>query len=129
MSTRPCDPHVKAGRLAKAAQFAAAAHDVLDLADEADDVADAFVTLAVHAGIAAADVICCTRLNVYHQGDNHNDAVDLLDRADKPAAAHLRTLLGMKTRAGYSWAPVTTQETLRAQRAMDALVEAARSVG
>lgn len=129
MSTKPCDPHVKAGRLTKVEQFAAAAHDVLDLADESDDVADAFVTLAVHAGIAAADVICCARLNVYHHGENHNEAVDLLDKADKTAAGHLRALLGMKTRAGYSWAPVTKQETVRAQRAMDALVTAARSVG
>jgi len=35
--------------------------DVEALADDANDVADAYVTLCVHAGIAAADVICCTR--------------------------------------------------------------------
>lgn len=56
------------GRLAKARQFADAAHDVLALAGEADDVADAFVTLAVHAGIAAADVICCVRLGRHARG-------------------------------------------------------------
>ncbi len=112
--------------MTKANQFAAVAHDVLDLADESDEVADAFVTLAVHAGIAAADVICCARLNVHHQGENHNDAVDLLDKADKTAARHLRTLLAMKTRAGYSWAAVSGQDCLKAERAMDALVAAAR---
>ena len=45
------DASIRAGRLAKANQFASVAHDVLDLADEAQDVADAFATLAVHAGI------------------------------------------------------------------------------
>ena len=126
MRTKPCDPTIKAGRLTKAARFADAAHLVLDLADEADDVADAFVTLAVHAGIAAADVICGARLGVYHQGENHNDAVDLLATTDKAAAGELRALLGMKTRAGYSWQPVSGQDRVRAERAMDALVVAAR---
>lgn len=49
MRTATGDLPARRGRMAKATQFAAAAHDVLDLADEAADVADAFVTLAVHA--------------------------------------------------------------------------------
>jgi hypothetical protein len=48
------------------------------LADEAADVADAYVTLLVHAGIAASDVICCARLGEHAQGDNHVEAVALL---------------------------------------------------
>lgn len=113
---------MKAGRLAKANQFADVARNVLLLADEADDVSDAFVTLAVHAGIAAADVICCVRLGYYARGDNHNEAVDLLKDADAASANSLRVLLGMKTTAGYSYAPVNAQDRVRAQRAMDALV-------
>ena len=48
--------------MAKAKQFVEAAETVESLADDANDVADAYVTLCVHAGIAAADVICCKRL-------------------------------------------------------------------
>ncbi len=99
MRTSPCDSGTRAGRRQKMTQFAAAADFILDFADE---VGDAYVTLCVHAGIAAADVICCTRLGEIAQGENHNEAVQLLTRADPSSAKYLQTLLGMKTRAGYS---------------------------
>ena len=54
-----CTPATRQGRLRKARQFAGAAEVVTGLADDAGDVADAYVTLLVHAGIAAADVLCC----------------------------------------------------------------------
>jgi hypothetical protein len=120
--TNPASSAAKAGRLAKARQFADVARSVLVLADEADDVADAFVTLAVHAGIAAADVICCVRLGYYARGDSHNEAVDLLKDADTASSNSLRVLLNLKTAAGYSYAPVSAQDRVRAERAMDALV-------
>jgi hypothetical protein len=43
------------------------------------------------------------------------------------AATHLRALLAMKTLAGYSHQPVSRDRALRAGRAMDALMRAARS--
>lgn len=112
MRTNDCDSHTRAGRLAKAQQFADAAREVLLLADEAMDVADAFVTLAVHSGIAAADAVCCRRLGVYARPESHHDSVELLSNADNDAARHLRTLLGMKTRAGYSHVPVSAQDRI-----------------
>jgi hypothetical protein len=54
---RRCTPQVREGRLDKANQFVAVARDVADLADQAQDVADAYVTLLVDAGIAATDVL------------------------------------------------------------------------
>jgi len=60
-----CTPSIRAGRLAKAKQFMEAADFIETLADDATDVADAYVTLCVHTGIAAADVICCARLDVH----------------------------------------------------------------
>lgn len=128
MRTTKADASMKAGRLAKARQFADVAHDVLALADEAEDVADAFVTLAVHSGIASSDVICAARLGEFARGDNHNEAVDLLSKADKHSAKHLRTLLGMKTFAGYSYSPVSSTDRVRAERAMDALLTVATAV-
>lgn len=128
MRTTRADAAAKAGRLAKARQFAEVAHQVLELADEAADVADAFVTLAVHSGIASADVICAGRLGEYARGDNHNEAVELLGKADKDSTKHLRTLLGMKTFAGYSYTPVSATDRLKAERAMDALLAVANSV-
>ena len=48
-------------------------------------MADTAVTLYVHAGIAAADVICAVSLGMYAQGDSHQDAVKLLASADAAA--------------------------------------------
>lgn len=59
-----CSEQVRAGRLENAKQFLRAAELVKEFSDE-DEIADAYVTLCVHAGIAAADVICCARLGRY----------------------------------------------------------------
>ena len=66
--TVKADDAVRRGRMTKAEQFAAAAVAVDMLADEAADIADAYATLCVHAGIAAADVICAARLGEYSRG-------------------------------------------------------------
>lgn len=124
--TTPADDGVRRGRLAKAVQFATAAEAILDLSDETAEVTDAYVTLCVHAGIAAADAICASRLGVHARGENHRDAVALLAAADRGASHHLAVLLTMKTRAGYSHLPVSRERAVRAGRAMDALLDTAR---
>jgi hypothetical protein len=90
-SPKRCPPATRAGRLAKAEQFYLAAETIDD-----QDVADAYVTLCVHAGIAAADAICCARLGQHAHGDDHQEAVALLTRADRTIAKHLKVLLNMK---------------------------------
>lgn len=103
----------------------------MELADDAADIGDAFVTLCVHAGIAAADTICAHRLGVYSSGENHNEAVTLVRgvRPDGPElAGHLGALLQMKTKAGYTHRPVSSQERVSAGRRARALVEVARSL-
>jgi len=127
--TRTCDDTVTAGRLRKAEQFVDAAETVREFADDELDVADAYVTLCVHAGIAAADVICCVSLGVHAVGESHSEALALLEsvRPDgSELAKSLRTLLGMKTRAGYAAEPVAAQDRKRAQRQTERLVRAAR---
>lgn len=127
MRTAKADATFRSGRLAKANQFAGVARDALQLADEAADVADAFVTLAVHAGIAAADVVCAARLGVYSRSENHNEAAALLSKADPDLAKHLRALLRMKTAAGYSSTPMSSADLKRAERAMESLMRSART--
>jgi hypothetical protein len=114
---------IRRGRLLKAEQFILAANLIRDKADDHEDVADAYVTLCVHAVIAASDVICCTSMGEHAQGENHNEAVGLLMKADKDAAKHLNTLLKLKTKSSYSHTPATTDEFKRAGRAAEALVE------
>lgn len=63
---RSADKVVRAGRWAKARSCTEAAELHLPV-DTGSDVADGevYVTLAVHAGIAAADVICIGALGEY----------------------------------------------------------------
>jgi hypothetical protein len=126
--TRPCTPEIRQGRLHKAAEFLDAATLIADQADGEAAAPDAFVTLCIQAGIAASDVICCARLGEHPQGQDHNEAVTLLSQADSESAKHLRVLLGMKTKAGYSHTGISAADAKRAGRAADALVETARRV-
>lgn len=82
MSTRNCSAAILRGRLRKANGFFQAAQDVSAL-DDSGEAHDAVVTLYVHAGIAAADVICCARLGKHSSGDNHAEAIALLETVSR----------------------------------------------
>jgi hypothetical protein len=128
MTERECDDGKRLGRLEKTRQFLRAA-DLVEVFLEDVDVGDAYVTLCVHSGIAAADVICCARLGRHAQGDNHDEAIALLDRAgSKEGAKHLAVLLGLKSKAGYTAAPSSKTDVKRARRAAQALVELAERI-
>ncbi|MFI5590718.1 hypothetical protein ACIA5G_37120 [Amycolatopsis sp. NPDC051758] len=113
------------GRLAKAEQFWEVARDLL-FDRELGKHADAYVTLCVHAGIAAADALCCAGLGEHAQGESHNDAVELLAKVDKDAGRALSALLKMKTKAGYTHTSPTVEEAKRAGRSAETLVLRAR---
>jgi hypothetical protein len=127
--TRRRDEATIAGRLRKAEQFLDAADMIRECSGDEHDVGEALVTLCVHAGIAAADVLCCVALGEHAQGEDHNEALDRLFRVrpDGPELAKsLRPLLGIKTRAGYSHRAVTGDDRKRAMRHAGKLVRAAR---
>jgi hypothetical protein len=110
--------------LAKAQQFLAAAELIEDAVS--DETADAYVTLCVHAGIAAADVICCARIGRHAQGDNHAAATALLKRANAAdSAKQLEVLLSMKSKAGYTHLPSSATDVKRAGRAAKSLLKVA----
>jgi hypothetical protein len=119
-------PNGRAGRLEKARSFREAAEVTEQFMTDGADLRDAYVTLCVHAGIAAADVICMNALGEYYAGQRHDEAARLLEKVDKALARHLATLLAMKTKAGYSDIPVSNEQITRARRAMEVLVDRAR---
>lgn len=127
VKSRTCDKEITQGRLAKANGFLAAADDI-EVLDDAGELGDAIVTLLVHAGIAAADVICCVRLGHHAQGEKHAEAIALLNQAERDVSKHLGTLLRLKTKAGYSHEKASTADQKKASRAAHHLVEAARSM-
>ncbi len=120
--TKPSSETIRLGRLKKATQFLDAAI-VID-----DEMPDASMVLLVNAGIAAADVICGARLGKYAVGENHNEAVALLAKADPGVDKHLRTLLNAKSKAAYTHQTATSDERKKSRRAAEALVEAARRI-
>lgn len=124
--TRPCSAGVRQERLRKAEEFWRVGRDAMDLADPATDVADAAVTLFVHSGIASSDVICCARLGLFSQGEDHRQAIALLAQADAGSSTHLATLLELKTKAAYSHVRVSPVELVRGVRAAEHLLTAAR---
>lgn len=127
---RDCDKEIADGRLRKAEQFLDAAELIRDLNDDSGEIGDAFVTLCVHAGIAASDVICCNALGYFVQGEDHNQAIAELSKVrpdGKDLGNALRPLLQMKSRAGYAAHPVSGDQCKRAGRRAEMLVEAARS--
>ncbi|WP_407689748.1 hypothetical protein [Mycobacterium sp. HUMS_1102779] len=118
--TRKCSSAVTAGRLSKAVEFFDAAEHLQD------DMPNAAGDLFVDAGIAASDVICCVRLGVHSSSGTHNDAVTLLETADKGSGKHLSILLGLKNKAAYTHQSLSTAECKRMDRAASHLVEAAK---
>lgn len=126
-NTKPCSRADRNGRMKKAEDFWLVAGMILDLADDEEgDLADPYITMVVHAGIAAADVICCVRLGEHSNSTSHSDAVKLLNgTVDKDISKHLGTLLGMKSRSGYSSSLSTRQDCVKAGRAAEALINRA----
>jgi hypothetical protein len=129
---KKCDAGVSSGRLKRARAFLEAAALVGDLIEGDDDaeaeLSAALVTLWVHAGIAAADVICCVRLGRHHDGENHQGAVKLLRAADKGHDIALDRLLKLKTPAGYGHRLVSGKDRTQARRAAERLVQRAEEI-
>ena len=128
MNPRVNDSAHRGGRLKKAREFAHAASLFIDDTNENIELRDAYVTLAVHSGIAFRDVICANVLGEYSSGDSHNSAVALLKKADPKAALLLLRLLGLKTKAGYGHNAVSNREVKTAHSAHIELLERAEHI-
>jgi len=85
--------------------------------------------LAVLAGIAAADAICCARLKLRHRGDDHRGAAELLSGATPDGArlaSALLRLLDIKDEAHYGVVVVARSKARDAIKRAERLVERAR---
>lgn len=95
---------------------------------ERDEYLNVTAGLAVLAGIAACDSICCARLRSRHRGDDHRGAADLL-RTATPDGASLATtllrLLDLKDEAHYSVMVVAARKARDAVRWATTLVNRA----
>ena len=121
--TRPSTPGYIAARRLDSVEFMRAARQL----DNDSYHPDVVVTLAVHAAIAAADVICSVRLGKHSADGNHDAAVALLREYDAKLAGDLDIVLCRKQRAGYSDSDLTDADTKAVLRSTERLLEAAQN--
>jgi hypothetical protein len=84
--------------------------------------------LAVLAGIAASDAICCARLRIRHRGDDHRGAADMLRTATPDGSNLARVLLrlpDLKDEAHYGVMVVAARKASDAARWARTLVDRA----
>lgn len=116
-------------RCQHAHSFLAAAKLVKEFGPDEDlvDVANTIGSLAVLAGIAAADAIAGAALGVRSASKNHGEAVALLKSVNGAAkfAPHLARLVDSKTEAQYAPALLTAARAesllIAAQRLVDGM--------
>lgn len=121
---------------AQARTRAAQARSFLDVADliagEDDDLATpgTAAALAVLAGIAAADALCCASIGRRARGQDHREATGLLAHVEpdgKTLSRSLARLLEIKDGAHYGTVYLTTSRAKTAVRNATILTEAAEA--
>ncbi|HEU0019428.1 MAG TPA: hypothetical protein VFQ14_03970 [Thermoleophilaceae bacterium] len=126
--TQRCNEADARRRLQHSKQFL----EVAELAaeDQRDDgsleYGNAAATLAVLAGIAAADAACCKALGRRSRTDDHDQATSLVEQIAPDglsAAKNLRALVALKNDAQYGFYTVGPGELTKAVRAARKLVD------
>lgn len=127
--TQSCDASDAESRCAAAVKYLEVGQ-LLESEDEGPSRSVA-ASLAVLAGIAAADAACCRSLGRRSRGEDHHDAEDLVSMISPggtEAAAALRRLIDLKDKAQYGIIYVSRTDVKVAMRRADSLVEFAQSV-
>lgn len=113
--------------LSKAQEYLSAAENELG-----ENRTIAATSLAIHAGINAADAVCGARLGKRAAGQDHDQVAALLNEAGRDGAdveKELRRLLPLKTKAEYLPDDIATPVAIKAvQQARRAVEVAARVV-
>jgi len=123
--TGTCTPADARTRLRQAQLYLEAAE--LIQAEELAEAATVATGNAVLAAIAAADAICCAAAGVRSRGQDHRQAIDLLQEVtgDRALARALREVLDLKDAGHYGLSNVTTANCTAALRRARTLVDAA----
>jgi hypothetical protein len=124
LRTDRCGRRDGEARLTQARKFLELA-DVVASERQEPAAADGAASLAVLAGIAAADAACCVALGLRSRSQNHADAALLLrdiQLGGKEAATALGRLLSIKDKANYGIESVNTKQLDLAIRQATSLV-------
>lgn len=124
-------PRTKSTTLAQASAYLSKSEEYMVAAERelGERLHIAATSLAVHAGINAADTVCGIRLGKRSGGQNHEEVLGLLDTAGrdgKELAKELGRLLPLKTKAEYDSVDVSKADAGRAVERARRCVEIAR---
>jgi hypothetical protein len=128
--SQQCSPRDARNRLGHAAKFLEVAEIAAGEHEQDPEYASVAVSLAVLAGIAAADAACCRSLGERSRSQDHHDAEKFLQRVTggDSAAKQLRELLNLKDEAHYGFFDVSAAELKKALRRARALLTFAEDV-
>lgn len=128
---QPCSARDARNRRSHARKFLEVAEIVADEQETDPEYASAAASLAVLAGIAAADAACCRALGERSRSQDHRDAEGLLRKISPGGAAaakRLRGLIALKDSAHYGLFDVSRAELTQALRRARALLKFADDV-
>lgn len=129
--TQTCGEPQALQRFARARSFLEVATLTADESDPALEFGAAAASIAILAGIAAADAACCRALGYRSRSQDHHDAERLLTQIEpggKKAASCLRQLISLKDSAHYGFVSVNAAELKRSLRQAERLVAFAEQV-
>jgi len=129
--TQPCGEVQARQRLAHARSFLEVAELTADVSDPNLEYGSVAASVAILAGIAAADAACCQMLGRRSRSDDHHDAEGLLLEivpGGKLAGGQLRKLITLKDAAHYGFISVTTPQLKQSIRQARQMVEFAENL-
>jgi hypothetical protein len=129
--TQACGGPQARQRLGQARSYLDVAELTSDENGPSLEYAGVAASIAVLAGIAAADAACCGALGRRSRSENHRDAEALLGEitpGGKRAAGQLRQLIEIKDAAHYGFISVSAAQLKRAIRQARHLVDFAEQV-
>lgn len=129
--TQTCGEPQARQRLGHARSFLEVADLTADVSDPSLEYGSVAASVAILAGIAAADAACCQELGKRSRSENHHDAEVLLEQitpGGKRAAGQLRQLIDIKDTAHYGFININAPQLKRSLRQAQRLVEFAEEV-
>jgi hypothetical protein len=129
--TQTCGEPEARLRLGQARSFLEVAELTADVSDPSLEYGSVAVSVAILAGIAAADAACCQELGKRSRSENHHDAEARLEQITprgKRAASQLRQLIDIKDTAHYGFINIGASQLKRSLRQAQHLVAFAEEI-
>jgi hypothetical protein len=125
-----CSPQDARNRYSHAVKFLEVAEIAAGEHGQDPEYASVAVSLAVLAGIAAADAACCKALGERSRSQDHHDAEEFLRRVSggEDAAKQLHQLLGLKDEAHHGFFDISAGDLAKALRRTRAVLRFAEDV-